>query len=152
MISIIVLLLLLYITKGFFIIALGLSFLCLACPLVIRSSSKTILAEKDKVDTQALHDIPACFDKKKVLISYVKIFVLLCIFPAIGFVLPGGLWILVLPPLSVISFAVLKLTEHTWASLGWKKRSYWLLSGMIASIIFLAVLLYRYGMGISLAL
>lgn len=140
----IVLMLFLYITRGFFIIAFGISFLYLACPIVIRSASKAILNEKNKVNMQILHDIPVCFDKTKVVVSYVKLFFLFWVLPVIGFLLPEGLWILVFPSLSVICFAVFKLTEHTWTYFGWKKRTYWLLHSIMIGIFLLISLILRY--------
>lgn len=132
-----------HITRGFFNIALGISFLCLGCPMIIQYASKVILDEKNKMDMQILHEIPVCFHKKKVLFAYVEIFIFLGFFSGIVFLLPGGLWILVFPPLGVIAFVILKLTEHTWIAFGWKKRLYWLLSGSIAGIIFLMAVICR---------
>ncbi len=136
--------LLLYITRGFFLIAFGISFLCLVCPIMLRSGSETISAEKNKVDMQVQHGVPVCFDKKRVLISYVKIFALLWLLTAISLLLPRGLWILVFPPLCVISLGVLKLTEHTWIAFGWKKRTYRSLSALIAGIVFSVALIFRH--------
>ena len=135
----------LHITKGFFIIAIGISFFCLACPMMIYDGVKTIITEKSKADMQILQDAPDCFDRKKVLISYGKLFLLFGLLPMIAFLLPEGLWILVFPPLTVIDLAVLKLTEHTWIAFGWKKRSYWLLNGLIAGFVFLLILICRFG-------
>lgn len=133
------------ITKGFFMIAVGISFLCLAGPIMIHDGAKTILDEKNKVNMQMLYDVPVCFEKKKVLLSYVKIFILLDLFPAICFLLPKGLWILVFPPLAVLHFAVLKLTEHTWSAFGWKKWKYWFVNGLSEGIIFLSAWICRCG-------
>ncbi len=143
LLAVIIFVLLFYMTRGFFIIAVEISFLCLACPIMIQRASKAISDEKNKVDMQILQEVPISFDKKKVLISYMKIFILFGVFSGIGFLLPEGLWILVFPPLGVMSIVVLKLTEHTWIAFGWKKWLYWLLSGVIAEIIFLLVLIYR---------
>ena len=135
-----------HITRGFFIIAVGISFLCLACPIAIHYALDVILNEKNKVDMQILHGIPVCFDKKKVFAAYVRIFILFGGLSGIGFLLPEGLWILVFPPLGVIDFVILKLTEHTWIAFGWSKRTYWLLNGLITGIIVLSLLLYRCSM------
>ena len=145
-VSVMIFVLFLRMTKGFFMIAVGISFLCLACPLMIHDGAKTILDEKNKVNIQMLRDVPICFKKKKVLLSYVKIFILLGLLPAGCFLLPKGLWILVFPPLAVLYFTVLKLTEHTWLAFGWKKWKYWLVNGLSAGILFLSAWICRYAM------
>lgn len=112
--------------------------------MIIQCASKVISGEKNNGDTQILHGLPIDFNKKKVLLSYVEIFVLLGVFSGIGFFLPEGLWILVFPPLGVICFVILKLTEHTWIAFGWKKWLYWFFSESIAGMIILIIVICRF--------
>ena len=145
MLSILFLLLLLYITKGYFLIAIFFSFLCLACPTIIIYGSQTILTEMHKVSVQKAHQIPISFHKKKVIFAYIQTLGLFWILPGAVFLLPDRLWILTGPPIWLFSFAVLKLTEHTWRSFGWKKRIYWLSQSAIISILLIVIGIIRGG-------
>ncbi|MBQ8497864.1 MAG: hypothetical protein IJ489_10490 [Clostridia bacterium] len=146
LLTILFLLLLLHITKGYFLIAIGFSFFCLACPTIIIYGSQTILTEMHNISVQKAHRIPISFHKKKIIFAYIQTLGLFWILPCAVFLLPDKLWILTGPPIWLFAFAVLKLTEHTWLSFGWKKRVYWLSQGLIYVVFLTAALLFRWMM------
>ena len=79
------LIVLLKITHGYFLFAIIISFLCLACPVIILFSSQSIIEEKNKIDTQKSHELPLAFDQKKVFRSYIGTLFLFWLLPSAVF-------------------------------------------------------------------
>ena len=94
------------------------------------------MEEKNKIDMQKSHELPIVFDRKKVIRSYIGTLFLFWFLPAAVFLLPDKTWILIGPPIWLASFAIIKLTEHTWLGFGWKKQMYWCLQGIITTLLF----------------
>lgn len=138
-----VLLFFLKITNGYFTIVVCISFFCIGCPVIILFSSQALLEEKNKIDIQKSHDLPIIFDRKKVIFGYIGTFFLFWFLPSAIFLLPDKAWMLAGPPIWLFSFAVIKLTEHTWIAFGWKKKNYWFFQILIYFILFLAALIFR---------
>ena len=137
------LIVLLKITHGYFLFAIIISFLCLACPVIILFSSQSIIEEKNKIDMQKSHELPLAFDQKKVFRSYIGTLFLFWLLPSAVFLLPYKTWILIGPPIWLASFAIIKLTEHTWLNFGWKKQMYWCLQGVITTLLFTLTMILK---------
>lgn len=131
LISVFVINLLIKRTSGYFLFACMISFLCIACPVIILFSSQSIIEEKNKIDIQRSHKLPIVFDQNKVIRGYFGTLFLFWVLPAAIFLLPDKTWILIGPPIWLFSLAVIKLTEHTWIAFGWKKSFYWCSQGVI---------------------
>lgn len=131
------------ITHGYFLFAIIISFLCLACPVIILFSSQSIIEEKNKIDMQKSHELPIVFDRKKIIRSYIGTLFLFWFLPSAVFLLPDKTWILIGPPIWLTSFAIIKLTEHTWLDFGWKKQMYWCLQGVIITLLFTLTMILK---------
>ena len=131
------------ITHGYFLFAVIISFLCLGCPVIILFSSQSIIEEKNKIDMQKSHELPIVFDQKKVIHNYIGTLFLFWLLPAAVFLLPDKTWILIGPPIWLTSFAIIKLTEHTWLDFGWKRKTYWHLQGIIIILLFSFIIIIR---------
>lgn len=134
---------LLILTHGYYLIAVGLCLLCVACPLTIISGANDVLEEKEKVDAQIVHELPVRFSRKRVIFGYIKIFFLFWLIPCFIFLIPSKLWICVASHVWTFSFCILKLTEHTWTAFGWKKRMYWLWHGCVYAVLFMAAMFFQ---------
>ena len=44
------------------------------------------------------------------------------------FLVPGGMWIAVLPLLTVAVWVIESLVSNFWVDIGWKKSKYWLMN------------------------
>lgn len=138
-----ILIVLLKMTNGYFLFAGLLSVFCIGCPVIIRFSSQSILEEKNKIDIQKSRELPIRFEKRKVILGYIGTLFLFWLLPAAVFLLPDKTWVLIGPPVWLTSFAVIKLTEHTWLAFGWKKWTYWGSQGVIVTFLFTASLIIK---------
>lgn len=118
----------LWLSKGWFAFVILLVLLLLVGVFLMRSGIEQVLTVKETVIHQIQNDEEITFDRYALIASYLRIFLPMWLLFFLVPLVPGtGAWLLVLPPILLIVVIALKTTEHTWLTVGWRKRTYWLL-------------------------
>ena len=138
----------LWLSKGWFAFVILLVVLLLVGVFSMRSGIERVLTVKETVIQQIQNDREVAFDRYALFASYLRIFLPMWLAFFLIPLVPGtGAWLLVSPPILLIVVIALKTTEHTWITVGWRKRSYWLLhmaaiAVMVASGVGIRFLIY----------
>ena len=116
-----------WLSKGWIAFIILLVLFMLVGVLMMRSGIETVLSVKETVLRQIQNDSEISFDGRHLISAYLRIFFPIWLFFFLIPLAPGqSAWLLVSPPILLSAMIALKSTEHTWITVEWKRRTYWL--------------------------
>lgn len=117
-----------WLSKGWITFIILLVALMLVGVLMMRSGIETVLSVKETVLRQIQNDTEISFDGMRLISAYLRIFFpIWLLFFLIPLVPGSNAWLLILPPILLPAIIALKSTEHTWITVEWRRRTYWLM-------------------------
>lgn len=117
-------------------------------PILIKHGLKTVRKERDNVYAQLRYNMPVRYNTGKTLFGFIEILGVFWLIIPCAFLIPGEMWLMVLPLFSVATWIVEYCVSGIWSDIGWKKSKYWLMNisvyilGIVVGCIF-SQLLYK---------
>ena len=121
----IVLIIVLYRTvKQFVLLIIAIPLVGVGFPLMIRHGIKTLNKERDTVFEQLQDSVPVKINKAHAFLGFVEILLLLWLVVPLIMLIPGGLFLIALPVITVVIIVVENSVLSTWEDIGWSKALY----------------------------
>lgn len=136
------------IAREYFFVAAFISALLILTPLLIKHGLKTVRKERDNVYAQLRYNMPVRYNTGRTLFGFIEILGVFWLIIPCAFLIPGEMWLMVLPLFSVTTWIVEYCVSGIWSDIGWKKSKYWLMNitvyilGIVVGCIF-SQLLYK---------
>ena len=117
-----------WLSKGWISFVFLLVALMLVGVFMMRSGIERVVSVKESVLRQIRNDSEISFDGIRLMAAYLRIFFPIWLAYFLIPLVPGsGAWLLILPPILLPTAVALKSTEHTWITVEWKRKTYWLM-------------------------
>ena len=100
----------------------------LLTPFLIKHGLKTVRKERDNVYAQLRYNMPVRYNTGKICLGFIEILGVFWLIVPCSFFIPGEMWLMVLPLLSVSTWIVEYSVSNIWTDIGFKKSKYWLMN------------------------
>ena len=136
------------IAREYFFVATIISAMLLLTPFLIKHGLKTVRKECDNVYAQLRYNMPAHYNTGRTIFGFIEILGVFWLIIPCAFLIPGEMWLMVLPLFLVATWIVEYCVSGIWSDIGWKKSKYWLMNisvyilGIVVGCIF-SQLLYK---------
>lgn len=114
--------------REYFLIAAVIGVLVIFTPILIKHGLKTVRKERDNVYAQLRYNMPVRYNTGKIFIGFIEILGVFWLIIPCTFLIPGEMWIMILPLLSIATWIVECCVSAIWSDIGWKKSKYWLMN------------------------
>ena len=116
------------IAREYFFVAAFISAILILTPILIKHGLKTVRKERDNVYAQLRYNMPVRYNTGKIFIGFIEILGVFWLIIPCAFLIPGEMWLMVLPLFSIATWIVEYCVSGIWSDIGWKKSKYWLMN------------------------
>lgn len=111
-----------------FLYGLGIAVVIVITAILMKIGVKTVREERDEVCQQLRFNMSVKYNTGRIFLGFVEILGFFWLVVPFVFLVPGGMWIAVLPLLTVAVWVIESLVSNFWVDIGWKKSKYWLMN------------------------
>ena len=114
--------------KQFIFLIIAIPLAGVGFPLMIRHGIKTVNNERNLVFEQLQNNEPVKINKARTLCGFFEILLLLWLVIPLIMLIPGGLYFIVLPIITLLIIIIENSVAKSWEEIGWSKALYRLMN------------------------